>query len=68
MGQAYICTIQKKPVNYSFTGFAEKMRFELTVPFWGTHAFQACLFNHSSTSPWLKAGAKVGIYSDCNNS
>jgi hypothetical protein len=37
--------------------FAEKAGFEPAVPFRGTHAFQACLFNHSSISPchfgWL---------------
>ena len=31
--------------------FAERARFELAIPFWGTHAFQACLFSHSSISP-----------------
>ena len=30
---------------------AERARFELAIPFWGTHAFQACLFSHSSISP-----------------
>jgi hypothetical protein len=30
---------------------AEKAGFEPAVPFRGTHAFQACLFNHSSISP-----------------
>ena len=30
---------------------AERTRFELVIPFRGIHAFQACLFNHSSTSP-----------------
>ena len=31
---------------------AERTRFELVIPFRGIHAFQACLFNHSSTSPY----------------
>ena len=31
---------------------AERTRFELVIPFRGIHAFQACLFNHSSTSPF----------------
>ena len=31
---------------------AERARFELAVPFWGTHTFQACPFNHSGTSPF----------------
>ena len=41
-----------------FTFFpAERRGFEPRIPFWGIHAFQACLFNHSSTSPFR--GAKV---------
>ena len=31
--------------------FAERRGFEPRKPFWGLHAFQACLFNHSSISP-----------------
>ena len=31
--------------------FAERKGFEPPVPFWSTHAFQACLLNHSSISP-----------------
>ena len=31
---------------------AERTRFELVIPFRSIHAFQACLFNHSSTSPY----------------
>ena len=30
---------------------AEKAGFEPAIPFRGIHAFQACLFNHSSISP-----------------
>ena len=30
---------------------AEREGFEPSVPFWGTHAFQACTFNHSDISP-----------------
>ena len=30
---------------------AERTGFEPVKPFGGLHAFQACLFNHSSTSP-----------------
>lgn len=30
---------------------AERKRFELSIPFRGIYAFQAYLFNHSSTSP-----------------
>ena len=39
----------------SFTMFAERTRFELVIPFRGIHAFQACLFSHSSTSPIIAA-------------
>ena len=34
---------------------AERQGFEPRIPFWSIHAFQACLFNHSSISPWLIA-------------
>lgn len=30
---------------------AEKVGFEPTVPFRGTHDFQSCTFDHSATSP-----------------
>ena len=43
--------------NFNFSTFAERRGFEPRIPFWGIHAFQACLFNHSSTSPFR--GAKV---------
>ena len=33
--------------------FAERSGFEPEIPFWGIHAFQACLLSHSSISPWL---------------
>ena len=33
--------------------FAERRRFELLIPFWSIHAFQACLLGHSSISPEL---------------
>ena len=32
---------------------AERRGFEPRIPFRGIHAFQACLFNHSSTSPYF---------------
>ena len=35
----------------SFSHFAERAGFEPAIHFWRIHAFQACLFNHSSTSP-----------------
>ena len=34
-----------------YTIIAERIGFEPTKPFRGLHAFQACLFNHSSTFP-----------------
>ena len=42
---------------------AERAGFEPAKPFRGLHAFQACLFNHSSISPktsyrFSKTGAK----------
>ena len=42
---------------------AERARFELANQFCRSHAFQACLFSHSSISPFFfrKAGAKVSI-------
>ena len=42
-----------------FFDVAERTRFELVKPFGGLHAFQACLLNHSSISPWWFAGAKL---------
>ncbi len=32
---------------------AEREGFEPSVPFWGTHTFQACAFDHSAISPLL---------------
>ncbi len=32
---------------------AERAGFEPAVPFWSTHTFQACPFNHSGTSPFI---------------
>ena len=39
---------------------AERAGFEPAIHFWRIHAFQACLFNHSSISPigaFFKSGA-----------
>ena len=33
--------------------FAERARFELANQFCRSHAFQACLFSHSSISPFM---------------
>ena len=30
---------------------ADREGFEPSVPFWGTHTFQACSFDHSDTCP-----------------
>ena len=37
--------------QYKFNVCAERIGFEPTIRFWRIHAFQACLFNHSSTFP-----------------
>ena len=37
--------------KWEYKSFAERGGFEPPIPFRGIHAFQACLFNHSSTSP-----------------
>ena len=34
-----------------YESLAERRGFEPRKPFWSLHAFQACLFNHSSISP-----------------
>ena len=40
------------PTQASWVGvMADREGFEPSVPFWGTHAFQASQFNHSCTSP-----------------
>ena len=46
---------------------AERTRFELVIPFRGIHAFQACLFNHSSTSPYGYRAAKVMVIFEIRN-
>ena len=38
---------------------AERTGFEPANRFCRLHAFQACLFNHSSTSPFCNAPAKL---------
>ena len=51
--------------EYPYIYFAEGGGFEPPIRFWRIHAFQACLFNHSSISPFrghiyilvLKSGA-----------
>ena len=42
---------------------AERMGFEPMLPFWGKHAFQACLLNHSSISPGsINKAANIGKF------
>ena len=38
---------------------AERPRFELGIRFWRIHAFQACLFSHSSIAPDELQGSGV---------
>ena len=50
---------QKQTFGNSFlTNKAERTGFEPVIRFWRIHAFQACLFNHSSTFPYV-SGAKI---------
>ena len=42
--------------------FAERGGFEPPIRFWRIHAFQACLFNHSSTFPHLGYSYSGAIY------
>ena len=39
--------------------YAERPRFELGIPFWGIHAFQACLFSHSSIAPFRECKGRT---------
>ena len=43
---------------------AERTGFEPANRFCRLHAFQACLFNHSSTSPLRFAGAKLLLFGE----
>ena len=47
-------TITQKQTWKTKSVSAERTGFEPAKPFGGLHAFQACLFNHSSTSPCLR--------------
>ena len=59
---SYIYVCKSRFISTLFV-FAERTGFEPVRRFWRLHAFQACLFNHSSTSlllkPLLKMHAKV---------
>ena len=52
--------IQQMPksnqTTFPLNNFAERRGFEPRKPFWSLHAFQACLFNHSSISPFVGTG------------
>ena len=52
--QAQGDSLYKKPNDWRHSAFrfAEREGFEPSIRFWRTHAFQACLFSHSSISPW----------------
>ena len=43
-------------------GSAERAGFEPAKPFRGLHAFQACLFNHSSISPCFRSAKVKQLY------
>ena len=42
---------------------AERGGFEPPIRFWRIHAFQACLFNHSSISPSTFSGRQTSLFS-----
>ena len=44
--------------EFSRKSLAERGGFEPPKPFWSLHAFQACLFNHSSISPSSQLACK----------
>ena len=45
------CDSIEKACDVAGFYLAERTGFEPVIPFGGIHAFQACLFNHSSISP-----------------
>ncbi len=55
--------IQQMPesnqTTFPLNNFAERRGFEPRKPFGSLHAFQACLFNHSSISPSLKSACDI---------
>ena len=75
MKKLFICFNCFPAFTFSITT-AERAGFEPAKHFWRLHAFQACLFNHSSISPYFglhntiffKIGCKLqrksGIASD----
>ena len=47
----YSFSLLPNPLSLIPAVLAERVGFEPTVPFWGTHALQACRLNRSRTSP-----------------
>ena len=54
----FAAPVKIKPGFTAGLCFAERPGFEPGVPFRGTHAFQACHFSHSCTSPMVIAKIK----------
>ncbi len=48
----YVLKMQKTHEIVRFLHLAERVGFEPTVPFWGTHDFQSCSFGPSDISPY----------------
>ena len=55
------CSLECKRLKTSLLG-AERARFELANQFCRSHAFQACLFSHSSISPFVKRVQNYTFY------
>ena len=49
----HVCPLKRAWTFKPCQSLAERRGFEPRKPFWSLHAFQACLFNHSSISPCL---------------
>ena len=47
----HVCPLKRAWTFKPCQSLAERRGFEPRKPFWSLHAFQACLFNHSSISP-----------------
>ncbi len=44
---------KKKGIIFQLSLPAESERFELSLPFWSKHTFQACSLNRSDNSPFV---------------
>ncbi len=51
---ANVCLLKQAWTDKPCQCLAERRGFEPRKPFWSLHAFQACLFNHSSISPRVR--------------